>query len=99
VQRKENPLSVSRIAVLWPDAANYDRFREISEGDIKAATVEEYYAAVGPNLDHKAASGIHVERVAFDPEELLAYAKSVGRRVDSQSRSAFAAMLDHRKNA
>jgi len=92
-------MHVNRIAVLWPDAANYDRFREISEGGIKSATVEEYQAAIAPDLEKKAASGIHVERIAFDPEELLGWAKSIGRRVDSQTRAGFAAMLDQRKNA
>lgn len=92
-------MPANRIAVLWPDTANYDRFREISEGDIKSATVEEYRAAVGPDLNNKAASGIHVERVAFDVEELLTFAKRNGGRVDSKTRGAFAAMMDHRKNA
>lgn len=87
-----------RIAVLWPDAANYDRFREICEGGIKSRTVEEYRTAVSPDLEDKAARGIHVERVAFDPEELLAWSKTIGRRVDSQTRGQFALMMDHRKN-
>jgi len=89
-------MPVNRVAVLWPDATNYDRFREICEGDIKSPTVEEYHLAVSPDLENKAKHGIHVERVPFDAEELLTFSKTVGRRVDSETRAQFAAMMDHR---
>ncbi|MCD2325320.1 hypothetical protein LQ953_14960 [Sphingomonas sp. IC-56] len=62
------------IHVLWPDEKNYARFNEVCGGTL-LPSAEAYKAAADPQLKAFEAQGIKVERLEFDPEELLAFAK------------------------
>ncbi|RYE83278.1 MAG: hypothetical protein EOP19_14225 [Hyphomicrobiales bacterium] len=86
------------IAVLWPDEENYARFREISDG-VTAATLKDYRASIAKDLEAKERAGIKFDRLPFDVEELLVFARSEGSaRVTSKMRATFAAMQQHRRD-
>lgn len=90
---------MNKVAVLWPDAANYARFVEVCDDRIKHATVDEYHASAGAKLEQLARQGVAVQRIDFDPDELLRWAIAGRRRVDSQARAEYAAILAGRERA
>lgn len=78
------------ITILWPDEENYPRFGEVSDG-IKSPTLEVYRAAISKDLDSKERAGIKIEKMPFEVDDLIAFARSRGLdRVDSQTRMEFA---------
>jgi hypothetical protein len=81
-----------RPCLLWPDEQNFARFSEIC-GGLKYETLEAYLVPLNRYVAEQERLGIPVTKVAFDPEELLAFAKARGLdRVDSETRVLFAGM-------
>ena len=89
---EEMVMTTHDVCALWPDARNYQRFRQVCSDEMPA-TVEAYHAVAGRYLDELAGRGIVAERLAFDPDALAAWAAARGGKVDSRSRAAYAAFL------
>ncbi len=86
------------IAILWPDEQNFARFREVC-GDIQSQTLNAYLAAIAVDIKAKESRGIIFERIEFDPDDLLAFAKAAGfDRAVSQVRAGFAVTLQQKRH-
>jgi hypothetical protein len=80
------------IGIAWFRAEDYQRIREISDGEM-IGTFEEFEARMAARLPGLLAGlpeGTIIEKVIVDPDELLAFArKHHGGRIDSGVRSEF----------
>src|SRR5947209_7025508 len=85
------------IGIAWFRSEDYQRIREMSEDDM-APTFEEFEAKMEGHIDRLPTTGVVHEKVIIDPDELLAYAsKSHHRKINSQIRARFAAVLTAKK--
>lgn len=82
----------TEVGALWPNAANYARFREVCVEEMPE-TLEAYRASATRYFDALAAQGIAVERIPFDPDGLAAWAAERGVEVNSRTRAAYAGIL------
>jgi len=81
--------------VLWLTPANYDRAVALSDDGMPAS-----YEAWREKIDRVIGglpAGVEVVRVEVDPDEVAAWCRANGRKVDTNSRSAFAAAYLQRK--
>jgi hypothetical protein len=81
------------LGVAWFRREDYQRIREISD-DQMIASFDEFETKMTKRLAQIEAPGTIIEKVIVDPDELLAFArKNFGGKIDTKTRSAFAAAL------
>ena len=80
------------IGIAWFRAEDYQRIREISDGEM-IGTFEEFEARMAarlPGLLARLPEGTIIEKVIVDPDELLAFAREHhGGKIDSGVRAVF----------
>jgi hypothetical protein len=89
------------MGVAWFRAEDYQRIREISDDEM-IPTFEEFesrMAARLPDIAAQLGSGIILEKVTIDPDELLIFAREHhGGTINAQIRSMLAAFLVAQKH-
>jgi hypothetical protein len=81
-------MAVQVIPILWPDEDQYGRFQEICGGKLPP-TLQAYQVAVTEKIEKNGWSGL-VKKIRFDPEDLRAFADSLGEEIHSYVRSRYA---------
>ncbi len=85
------------IAASWFRAEDYQRIREISDDEM-IPTFDEFEAEMTKKIAELAARSLIIEKVIIDPDQLLAFAKSIdATTIDANVRSKLAAMLLDKK--
>ena len=93
------PPNVRGVAVAWFTEEAWPRLREISANpDDLPDTFAEFLALAEPRFARHVASGLPLQRVHVDPDELLAWCKANGRPVDAHARAGFAAFVLMRRD-
>lgn len=93
----EPPFGKARaIGFAWFLPEDYQRIREISDDEMQP-TFEAFEAKMArllPQVKAKLPSGVVLEKVIIDPDELLAFAeRHHAGKINSQVRGAFAATI------
>jgi hypothetical protein len=77
---------------LWPSRENYARFRALCDDEVPE-TFDEFEIAATRQLKAMAREGIHVQRLAFDPDEVAAWCRTHYGNVNSYARMGYAAHI------
>jgi hypothetical protein len=92
---------VRAMGIAWFRAEDYQRIREISDDEM-LPTFEEFEARMAARMPQIAAqlgSGIILEKVTIEPDELLAFAREHhSGKINSHVRSEFAARVMAQKH-
>lgn len=90
-----NPTTV--VAAAWFRREDYPRIIEIAE-DAMPPTFDEFEARMTQTIAGMEARGIVCRKVLVDPNELIAFARNSGAKIDSKTRSQFAVFLLMQEN-
>lgn len=85
-------MQIEGVAVLWPSAQNYRRFKQVCADTIKPH-YRQYVIMAERRLRLIEAQGVQVRRIPFDPDALAEWCMIHFGRVDANGRAAYAAFL------
>ena len=84
----------TKLFIAWYKRAQWPRLRALSdEPDKLAETYDEWLASANAQLAELRARGLAVRKVIVDVEELAAWCRRQGRKVEPSAAAAFAATL------
>ncbi len=97
------PFGIAKaVGFAWFLPEDYQRIRQISDDEMQP-TFEAFEAKMArllPQFEAQLPSGVILEKVIVDPDELLAFAKRFhGGKINSQVRGAFAAAAIMKKHS
>ena len=80
--------------MVWFQPENYERLAGMFEDHAGiSSTYEEWFYAAECRRQELEKSGVRVLRVDLDPDEFPAWCKSVGMRLNAESRKAYASYI------
>jgi hypothetical protein len=89
---KESSKGKIAIGFAWYRPAQWQRVREISDdAEDMADTYVQWLQLAEQNLNKLRSSGVHVEKVDIDSEQLIRWCNERGLRITGESRSQYAA--------
>lgn len=87
-------LSRALVAVAWYTADAYERVRAISaDPEIFHRTHADWLASAEDGVKQLEKQGARVLRVDIDPEQLAAWCRSQGMKIDAKARQMFAVAM------
>lgn len=81
-----------REVTLWPTRENYARFAALCDDEVPA-TFDDFEAVANSRLDALAAQGIHMNKIAFDPDKMAQWCRVNCGKVNAYARSLYAGFL------
>lgn len=84
-------------AFCWVEREDYPRFVAVS-ADRMPATYDDWLRRVEPRVEQLKATGSEPIKVSVDPDAMAAWCRGNGRKVDTNGRAAYAAMLALRRH-
>jgi hypothetical protein len=85
------------VAAAWFRPEDYQRIREIADDEMPA-TFDEFETKMSTMIDGITAKGVVCRKMLIDPDELLAFARASGAKIDTKTRSQFAIFLLMQEN-
>ncbi len=91
------PEPTTIVAAAWFRREDYPRILEIAD-DAMPPTFDEFEIRMTQTIESTEARGIVCRKVLVDPDELLAFARASGAKIDTKTRSQFAVFLLMQEN-
>lgn len=81
-----------REVTIWPTRENFQRFADLCDDEV-AGSFEEFEEAAIIALNDLARSGVHIDKIAFDPDKMAQWCRANFGQVDAVARAAYAAFI------
>ena len=85
------PPNLQGIGIFWVRAEDYERFLDICTDRLNLPpTYEEWLSQVNQRLQQFEGRGLNLVKVIVDLDELIAWCRATRRKIDADSRTAYA---------